>query len=296
MITAAQASVVQFGKQIMRPRFLFCLALLFCAPCIRCATFPTDTDLAVNQIAEKYHLDVDKPTEQDRAKLAHDFPRMTQFNQFEILEGLWPQARCPEFTDALLPLAKIPKQAGDAHDETLCDYAFIRLLDLKPEAVRPLILEDLRRPRPMLSLIALKALPDKELPELDDVLLAHLSAADADWERIAPLFERYASARILPEVVAFYQTDAERGWACSLQTALLRYWLKYDRPAALLAVEKAVNLRTTGCYKTLLGDTLHDSFDAEAETLARKYINDPDANVVDDVKHLLNRDPWPWNY
>jgi hypothetical protein len=75
---------------------------------------------------------------------------------------------------------------------------------------------------------------------------------------------------------------------CSLQTALLRYWLKHDRPAALQAIEKAVNFRkSTGCYKTVLGETLHDSFDADAEKLTRKFVNDSDPEVAADAKNLL---------
>ena len=87
--------------------------------------------------------------------------------------------------------------------------------------------------------------------------------------------------------MTFYQSP-EEGWDCLIQTAILRYLLKYDRPAGLRAIEKAVNFRkTTGCYKTVLGETLYDSFDADTEKLVRKFANDSDPEVAADARKLL---------
>jgi hypothetical protein len=197
--------------------------------------------------------------------------------------------RCAEFVAVLAPLAQLPKEP-EKGAETLCDQAFIRLNDLSPGTVRPVILEDLRRAKPLLSMSVLLALPDKELPELDDALLGNLTNPEADIWKVAPLIERYAGARIMPQVVAFY--TAKQGWACSLQTAFLRYWLKHDRPAALQAIEKAANSRkATGCYKSVLGDTLRDSFAPDAEELALKFADDPDPDVAADAKRLLEQHP-----
>jgi hypothetical protein len=246
------------------------------------------THLAVGDIAEIYHLDVDNPRAEDRARLAHDFPKLKPESQFFVLNSLWPRARCSELADALLPLAKLPTKPEQFLDDTLCDHVFLYLLDLKPEVVRPLILEDLRRPTPLLAWCVLQALPDKELPELDEVLLANLKNPNSDLWKITPLIERYATARIMPQVIAYYQNVRERGWACAPQTAVLRYWLKHDRPAALQAIEKAVNFRkSTGCFKLVLWETLHDSFDGDAENLARKYVSDSNPEVAADAKHLL---------
>ena len=244
-------------------------------------------------VAEIYHLDVDNPSAEDRAQLARDFQKFTPENQYLVLARLWPRVRCPEFAGVLLPLAKPPIESERENADTLCDEVFIRLLELKPEAVRPLILEDLRRKIPLFSLGFLRALPDKELPELDDVLLANLGHNEAIWKE-APLIERYASARILPQVIVFYN-GKEGSWACVLQTAFLRYWLKHDRPSALQAIERAVNMRYparsnyTRCYISVLGETLRDSFDADAEQLVRKFINDSDPDVAADAKKLLSQ-------
>jgi hypothetical protein len=271
----------------MKPKLILCLALVLSGSLFCCAQDPKNTDMGGNEIAKFYHLDIEKTSHEDRVKLAHDFPKLTPKNQYLVLAFLWPQARCPEFTNALLPLAKLPKTPEQYNDDNLCDYIFIRLLDLRPETVRPTILEDLRRPNPLFSLCVLQALPDKELPELDDILLANLNNRRADMDKIPPLIERYATARIMPQVIAFYGSS-ETGWMCSLQTAILRYWVKHDRPAALQAIEKAVNFReSTGCFKTVLGETLHDSFDADAEKLVRKFINDSDPEVAADAKNLL---------
>ena len=270
----------------MKPKLLLGLALVLSGMLFGCAQKPQNTVMPGNEIANYYHLDVKKPSHADRVKLAHDFPKLNPRNQYMVLAFLWPQARCPEFADVLLPLAKLPKESESENEETLCDLVFIRLLELKPKAVRPIICEDLRRSNPLFSLCVLRALPDNELPELDDVLLANLNR-QADLDKIPPLIERYATARIMPQVIAFYGSS-ETGWMCSLQTAILRYWLKHDRSAALKAIEKAVNFRkTTGCYKNVLGKTLHDSFDADAARLVLKFINDSDSEVAADARKLL---------
>jgi hypothetical protein len=236
-----------------------------------------------------YHLDVDNPSHKNRAKLAHDFPKLTPKSKFMVLSYNWPRAHCPEFVEVLLPLAKLPKKPEQAtFGHSLCDLAFICMLDLKPEAVRPVILEDLQRAGPLLSLRVLEALPEKELPELDEVLLANLNSRGADLSKIPSIIERYASARILPQVISFYQERVQQGWMCSLQTAVLRYWLKHDRPAALQAIEKAVNFRLkTRCYTSVLAQTLRDSFDTDAEQLVRKFVDDPDPSVAASAKDLL---------
>jgi len=246
------------------------------------------THLAGSDMAEIYHLDVENPRAEDRARLASDFPKFSTQNQFLVLTRLWPQARCPEFAGTLLPLAQPPKEPEQPGEEAVCEEVFIRLFELKPAAVRPLILEDMRRPKPLLALSVLQLLPDQELPELDEALRANLNNPNSDFWKVLPLIERYATTNLMPQVIAYYQNSREQGWACSLQTAMLRYWLKHDRPAALRAIEKAVNFRkATGCYHTVLGDTLRDSFAADAEKLARKYARDSDPEVAADARQLL---------
>jgi hypothetical protein len=53
------------------------------------------------------------------------------------------------------------------------------------------ILEDLCRPNPLFAMCVLRSLPDKELPELDDILMAHLNNRQDDIERAALIIERY---------------------------------------------------------------------------------------------------------
>ena len=246
------------------------------------------THLAYGYMAEIYHVDVDNPRAEDRARLARDFPKLKPEAQFFVLSSLWPRVRCPELVEALLPLAKLPTKTEQFLDCTLCDHVFLHLLDLKPEVVRPLILEDMRNPKPLLAWSVLQALPDKDLPELDEILAANLKNPNSDPWKTLPLIERYATGRILPQVIAYYQSARERGWACAPQIAMLRFWLKHDRSGALPAIEKAVNFRSaTGCYHTVLWDTLKDSFDTDARQIVRKYVNDADSEVAAEAKRLL---------
>jgi hypothetical protein len=248
------------------------------------------TDSATREaVVKTYHLDVEEPSNEVRAAVARDFLKLTPAKKWAVLSDLWPRVRCAEFTSVLLPLAKFPDEPEAENDETFLDKVLLCLIDLKPGTVRPLILEDLKRSTPLLSLSVLLAMPDKELPDLDGVFLGHLNNG-GDWLfKIAPTIERYASARIQPQVIALYR-ESEGRWACSIQAALLRYWLKHDRTAALRAIEHAVNLREdTRCFAKVLGETLRDSFNADTETIVLRYVNDKDRELARDAIVLLAR-------
>jgi hypothetical protein len=245
-----------------------------------------------DEIVGKYHLEAANPPAAARASVARDFPTLTLDEQSTILAELWPKVRCPEFIGVLLPLAKLPEKTESHEKRELESLALVGLLDLQPDTARPLILDDLHRAKPLLSLTALCALPDQELPDLDGVFLEHLNPP-ADVFKIAPLIERYGSARIQAQVIAFYLAK-EGKWACTIQAALLRYWLKHDRAAGLLAIGRAMNLRQdTGCYATLLGDTFGNFFTPDAEAITLPFIDDPERRVATDALTLLARSGSP---
>lgn len=250
--------------------------------------FYTSNTNTLETLIRTYHLEDKNPPNEARAAVARDFPKFTSVEKFAVLTELWPRVRCAEFSEVLWPLMRWPKTPEHDNDVTFLDKVLVCLLDLQPERVRSLIQEDLSQSRPVLSLHVLLALPDKVIPEWDGIFLGHLNS-ESDGFKIAPAIERYGSDRIRPQLIAFY-LEHEGRWACSIQTALLRYWLKHDRAAALQAIERAATLREdTGCFRDVLVETLHDQLDASAEVLVLKFAGDKDREVATGALSLLAR-------
>jgi len=220
-----------------------------------------------------------------RASLASAFLDLAPAEQEGFLVDRWEMIRCPEMEAALGSIL-----AADPHGDKAGDRAsaaLARLTELNPGKAGPLILEDLRRPKPRFSAKALCSLPDESLPELDDTLLAHCLDKRADLFALAPLVERYATPRILPKIIELYRT-AEGRWAYDIQESFLRFWVKHDRKAGLAAVERAARLRAqTRCYTRVLASVLGPSYGPDAEALALSFLGDPEPDVALNVVSLL---------
>lgn len=224
-----------------------------------------------------------------RETLAGTFTQLTDAEQRAVLERHWARVRCAAFKDPLEEILSVPATYEEWYSRHIRSWALCRYLDVQPEKARNLILEDLRRARPLSAGRALLALPDESLPEMDEVFAAHLAQRGVDDWKLMPLIERYATERILPDVIARYQKN-EGMWACSMQESLLRYWIKHDPNAGLAAVRRAALLREhTGCYRMVLGNVLSRYYGPAAESLALSFLDDKDNEVVLDVVRLLER-------
>jgi len=87
-------------------------------------------------------------------------------------------------------------------------------------------------------------LPDRELPELDAVLRAKLHVKDPDLFTVVPLIACYASTNRLADVLVVYRR-AEGRWACDIQNAVLRYWIRCQPKEGVAALARAL----TSIYK-----------------------------------------------
>jgi hypothetical protein len=222
-----------------------------------------------------------------REKLANAFTDLTEAEQIRVLGYDWEQVRCPAFAVPLEQILSRPATYERWSGPQLRSWAARRYLDIRPTKARSLILEDMRRARPMLAGAALLHLPDKLLPQLDDVFAAHLADPSGDRSKLPHLIERYASKRILPDVTEYYR-QREGTWACEMQERLLGYWIKHDPEAGLRAVRRAAILREhTGCFRTVLEYVLSRYYSPAAERLAISFLTDND--VVVHVVRLLDR-------
>ena len=221
-----------------------------------------------------------------RRSLARSFHTLTKKEQETLLRYRWESIRCSEFESPLHLILQTPPGQEQWIGPRLHSLALLRYQEYQPEEAKALILEDIKRPSPLLSEMVLTSLADECLPELDDLLLVHLRGS----YKVASLVERYASAKILPEVIHLY-TASEGRWACAFQDSLLRYWLKHDRANGMAAVLRASHLReSTGCYRTVLGQVLASSYGPDTERLALPFLNDGDSAVVVDVVQLIGRE------
>jgi len=225
-----------------------------------------------------------------KQRLAKSFLYLTEDEQEELLKYHWEQARCAELESVVRKII----ETGPEHKEWRYPGIFSRMLlrykEFEPEKARALIINDIKQPCPLLADEALLSLPDESLPEVEDVLVRNLLARrESSPFKVPLLIERYATARVLPEIIKFYKKNKGK-WACSIQDRLLRYWVKHERPNGLAAVVEAVGLREhTRCYTSVLGHVLSAHYGPDAEKIAISFVDDKEPDVVVDVVRLLRR-------
>jgi hypothetical protein len=206
----------------------------------------------------------------------------------ELIEYRWDQIGGPELLPILRSIvAGAPNRSRDM-DKSDRASALRRIYEVAPADGRELISREIANPQGDIGIDVLGLLPDRELPQIEQPLIAKMQAgngADIDFQ----LIERYGSMRALPEIRAIY--DRRRGeWACIPQTALLRYFLRVDSDYGISAVQDALGLRhATGCYKfqfAALDDYIRRP---KLEQIAIAALHDPSPEVVRDAAQALSR-------
>ena len=97
-----------------------------------------------------------------------------------------------------------------------------RLSELAPDEGRRIILDEIRRPGSLLPFDLIASLPDRTLPEMDDLFAEHLNDS---------LIVRYASGAIVKRVEQAYErraADFDRQKLPHCAAPLAFYFLKYD--------------------------------------------------------------------
>jgi len=250
------------------------------------ATFPKleGRELADAVVDLRYH----EPLPEGYARaVAECWPLLSPYEKITQLRDHWHESRCPEMELRLVEDSRKPFEHAEWHVDHLPSTALVRLLELRPQAVRAIILEEIGRPDPSLNGEALLALPDAVLPQFDDHFRALLGGAHGDWWKFPQVLERYASAALLPEV----KRIAERPWACSIQEALLGYWIKHDRTGGLDAVARAARRRgpkETGCWREVLSGVLPRYWGPDAEALCLSFLSD-EGVALDAVRVLAQQ-------
>jgi hypothetical protein len=156
------------------------------------------------------------------ASLIADFRRLAPKTQIRLLETRWNIIGSPAMLPILREMYANPFEPGGGRD-----VAVRRIYELAPQEGRGLIFSQLAQHNTVLSQSTLEMLPDRSLPELNDVLASDLEAGGHPDELIL----RYATGDIVQRVERAYQKrneEFDRQKLPHCGGALIYYFLKYD--------------------------------------------------------------------
>jgi hypothetical protein len=213
-----------------------------------------------------------------RTQLAEDFLDLPVSDQFDLLDGRWPDITGP----AMLPALRCLYNSTPLEPDQQGQYVSLllqRITELAPSEGRALTLKEMERQHPRLDLTFYHLLPDKEIPQLDETLAANLEASREDMT-IVELIGRYATTAIFPRVLAM-EEDRVGTMPCDAQAGFVAYALKADARTGAQLLEKALAARDeTPCYTLVLAWVARRRFSPEVEQSAIAHLDDPDLEVA----------------
>jgi hypothetical protein len=246
--------------------------------------------IITNAVASSSSLSADAKRTLTR-QLVANFDTLSSQEQYGLLALRWSALDHQE----MLPLLKrVAKQESDDMPSKLASAAALkRWYELAPEEARPVIIQEILRPKPRFSARTLGILPDKELPEADQPLLEHLTPTSDFWasSNSASLLQRYATPAAEPKVVAFLDPVVGK-LPCAIQAPLLAYVLKNDSTAARPLLERATAARgkgSTACNHSLLTDVGLLQSNPVLQEVAMKSLDDSDPEVIGDAASYLKQ-------
>ena len=156
------------------------------------------------------------------ASIVADFRSLPANVQSNLLLSRWNIIGSP----AMLPILR-EIYANPSEQQAARDIAVRRIYELAPDEGRRIILAQLAQPYPNLSLSTLEMLPDRSLPELNDMLASRAEAGQIEDSLIL----RYATGDIVRRVEQAYlkrNADFDRQKLPHCGGALIYYFLQHD--------------------------------------------------------------------
>ena len=204
----------------------------------------------------------------------------------ELIEYRWAEVGGPEWLPLLEQIVDGPANPNRSMNQPNREYALLRIWQIAPEEARPLILQEIAKPQGDIGISVLGLLPERTLPQFEEgwaKTIERGGAADVVFQ----LLDRYGSAQSLSALESIY--EAHRGdWACSPQTAMLRYFLRVNPDYGVNQLRAALELRkTTGCYRTQLSEMHEYARMPQVEKLAILHLDDPAPAVASDAALAL---------
>ena len=233
------------------------------------------------------------------SQLVSIFDELPVRAQNNLLTDRWEEIASP----ALLPTVKRYAQLSPdfsrlkgfdrGYSRQLTITALKRWFELDPADARPIVIQEITRPRPRFGAAELGMLPDETLPEVDKVLADHF-IGDDDFDsasNVASLIARYATGAILPQIIE--KLDANVGtWACDIQRPILAYVLRVNPQLARPRIEKAIaahGKEFSACNRGLFTSVSAIHYDPMLEELALESLDDPEPEVAANAALMLGR-------
>ncbi len=206
----------------------------------------------------------------------------------ELIQYRWEQVGGSEFLPVLRAI--VAGEPNRNHDLEKPDRgaALRRIYELAPDQGRELILREVASPKGDIDIGVLGMLPDHELPQLDQTLIANLQGG-AGSDLSFQLVSRYASLHALPVVRGIY--EPRRGeWACNPQGEMLRYFLRVSPEYGISEVRDALSQRQkTSCYMSLFSSLGEGVRLSKIESIATSALNDTSLEVTTDSAEALGK-------
>ena len=212
-----------------------------------------------------------------------DLPNDTQS---QLIQFRWSLVDSPLMLPVLQAIVDQPPPPARTEIAMTKDAALSHIFSLDPKLGRELIVRDLENPKAEPSVKVINLLPAEDISAAIPAAVDRITRSEArelDFE----LIDRYADAKMLNAVQTVFEQHLGQ-WACSPQSAMLRYFLRVAPDYGARQVRASLAARKdTHCYSSLLqelGDQLPN-----AELIAIDALDDPDPEVVQDTVIALGK-------
>jgi hypothetical protein len=207
--------------------------------------------------------------------VAMAFISLSPQEQYDLLSIFWERVNVPTMVAPLSEIARQPQMKN----EQLRDLAMQRLYQLNATAGTPILLEEIQHPHVDGDQFTVKGetlgvLPDKTLPQFDQLLATRLQQKDSKTLDLdAQLVGRYATKAILPSVKTTY-TAAQGTWNCVTEDGFVLYFLRVDADYGIKRLAEAPSY----CMVKSLKAAIRMKRWSEIEPAIIAGLNNPDLN------------------
>jgi hypothetical protein len=218
------------------------------------------------------------------------FEQLTTEEQMRVLGPQWKRLGGKEFLAVLRRLIAAAPEVDDSHYGTaVLDLAFRRIWELAPEEGAALILTEIRRPRPRATIATFKLLPDRPIPELDDLLIkrVQMRVEDSDRDQVlaARMLARYGSPAVYDEVRKAYRRH--RHYWGPRPAAMLAYLIRHNPKYGASLLKRVLNASKENAYRSVVADVAEAYLSPGLEQVAIELVNDQNLeNVTEAVSFL----------
>ena len=230
-------------------------------------------------------------------ELVSTFDKLPIEKQAELLQYRWPALDHEEMLPLLRKVATRYQDFQELQEMNAFQFnnasaaALTHWYEIAPDEARPIVIQEILRPKPRFNASVLGILPDKEMPEADQALAEHLNSQPNFDVRsnVASLIHRYASPAVEPQVTAFLDRSVGK-LECAVQEPLLAYILKVDPEAARPRLEAALAARGEGftaCNHSLLSEVAKLQNHSMLQDIAINGLDDPDPQIVGNAATYL---------